>query len=591
MIDHLAGGNLLIILAIKVFLVAAVFLPIIAVNALYCIWWERKVAGHIQSRVGPMHVGGWHGWAQTLADGIKLLFKEDLMPKSADAFLFKFAPYLAFAPVFAAFVVLPFGPQFVFDSGLTIGVLYVLAFLAVEIMAVIMAGWGSNSKWSIYGAMREACQMVSYEVPLGLSIITGVLVAGTLNLVELGYLQGGGLWDWFVFHNPFIFTAFLVYYIASLASNKRAPFDLPESESELVAGFHTEYSGLRWSIFFMAEYGAMFVVGVVQAALFLGAWNSPLGSFDPIYAICGYDPVAAGQAYFSGAVDAANTFGAKADAMNATGSGSLTGLGLVIINAYGAFWIISKAIIVIFVQIWIRWTLPRIRIDQVLYACIKVLLPLSIITLLGAAFWVWLVPQSTGVITGTRPVVATMINEIDAKTGEATLTLDAAKLIKQGDNATHLKLTSTTDGDLYRVIKAKDKNAKDQRLFIPPATTIAAKDLPAEFVFVAVKKVPDGGTQAVPVKQGRVEMIPATLKFNAGHLVEETHWLQAATQFMLMLVGLSVIGICVIIGLRGWMGILSKDETQPPKTLFPDVMPVGDTIAFTRTPEAKPVVE
>ncbi len=482
MIDHLAGGNLLIILAIKAFLVAAVFLPIIAVNALYCIWWERKVAGHIQSRVGPMHVGGWHGWAQTLADGIKLLFKEDLMPKSADAFLFKFAPYLAFAPVFAAFVVLPFGPQFVFDAGLSIGVLYVLAFLAVEIMAVIMAGWGSNSKWSIYGAMREACQMVSYEVPLGLTIITGVLVAGTLNLVELGYLQGGGLWDWFVFHNPFIFLAFFVYYIASLASNKRAPFDLPESESELVAGFHTEYSGLRWSIFFMAEYGAMFVVGVIQAALFLGAWNSPLGGFDPIYWLCGYDPVAAGQAYYSGAVGAANTFDAKAEAMNAASSaGSLTGIGLLIINAYGAFWIISKAIIVIFIQIWIRWTLPRIRIDQVLYACIKVLLPLSLITLLGAAMWVWLVPQ-------------------------------------------------------------------------PAAVTVT---------------MAGGGTKVI---------------HNLGHLASDTHWLQGLTQLLLMLIGLALVGVCMVIGLRGWMGVLTNDATQPPKSLFPDVMPVGDTVAFTKTP-------
>ena len=139
--------------------------------------------------------------------------------------------------------------------------LYLLAFLSVEVMSTIMAGWGSNSKWSVYGAMREACQMVSYEVPLGLSILCGVIVAGTLNLVELGYLQAGGIWDWFFYHNPFIFLAFFVYFIASLASNKRAPFDLPESESELVAGYLTEYSGLRWSLFFFAEYGAMFVVG------------------------------------------------------------------------------------------------------------------------------------------------------------------------------------------------------------------------------------------------------------------------------------------------------------------------------------------
>lgn len=386
-----------ILIALKVGLVAAAFLPAISVIAMFSIWWERKVAGHIQCRLGPMHVGGWHGWAQSIADGVKLILKEDLMPRGADAFLFRLAPYLAFAPVFAAFLALPFGPQFVFENGLNIGVLYILAVLSVEVMGVILAGWASNSKWSVYGAMRAAAQLVAYEIPLGLAILCGVIVAGTLDLMELGYLQGAGLWDWFVFHNPFIFAAFGLYFVASLAENKRAPFDLPESESELVAGFHTEYSGLRFSFFFFAEYAGMFVVGAIQAALFLGGWNSPLGAFDPIYAFLGYDPVLAGQAYFSGATNAAIGWDATAEAMGLTTGAA----GLAALNVYCLFWFVLKAMGLIFVQIWLRWTLPRIRIDQVLYACVKVLLPGALVMFTGVALWVWLVPQPAhGVVDG-----------------------------------------------------------------------------------------------------------------------------------------------------------------------------------------------
>jgi len=385
MIRELAGDNFFLLIGMKVVIVLTAFLPAISLIAMFSIWWERKVAGHIQCRVGPMHTGGWHGWSQSLADGLKLILKEDLIPADADAFLFRLAPYLAFAPVFAAFLALPFGPQFVFEAGFNIGVLYILAVLSIEVMGVILAGWGSASKWSIYGAMREACQMVSYEIPLGISILCGVLVAGTLNLVELGYLQGAGIWDWFLFHNPFIFIAFFLYFIASLAENKRAPFDLPESESELVSGFHTEYSGLRFSFFFFAEYASLFVVGGIQVALFLGGWNSPLGQWDPIYTAIGYDALAAGQAYFNGAVTGG--WPQMAEAMG------LTTMGLVILNLYSLFWFVIKIFTIIFVLIWIRWTLPRIRIDQVLYSCVKVLLPLSLVMFLGTAVWIWAVPQ------------------------------------------------------------------------------------------------------------------------------------------------------------------------------------------------------
>ena len=400
MIQYLAQDNIWLEILIRIFLVAAVFLPAISVIAMYSIWWERKVAGHAQSRVGPMHVGGWHGWAQSIADGVKLILKEDLIPEGADRFLFRLAPYLAFAAVFTAFVALPFAPQLCFEAGLNIGVLYLLAVLSVEVMGTILAGWGSNSKWAIYGAMREACQMVSYEIPLGLAIIVGVLTAGTLQLVELNYLQGNGLADWFIFHNPFIFAGFLIYYIASLAANKRAPFDLPESESELVAGYHTEYSGLRFSFFFFAEYAGMFVISAIQTTLFLGGWNSPFGGYDWVYLLCGYDPVAAGQAYFDGSIAA----GAESGLTGIAAAMGLNPVGLIVVNAYSVFWLVVKVMTLVWVQMWLRWTLPRIRIDQVLYCCVKVLLPFSLVLLLGAAFWIWLVPQPAAVVLAGRTV-------------------------------------------------------------------------------------------------------------------------------------------------------------------------------------------
>src|SRR5256714_3377523 len=266
----------------NVAVILVVFIPAVMLFAMFSIWWERKVAGHMQSRLGPNRVGPI-GILQSLADGIKLILKEDLVPKDADHLLFRLAPYLAFAPAFAAFLALPFGPDFIFEPRLNAGLFWILAILSVEVMGVILAGWASNNKWAIYGAMREACQMVSYEIPLGISIIVGVMAAGALNMRQLGHLQGGGLHTWLIYRNPFTFLAFFVYFIASLASNKRAPFDLPESESELVAGFHTEYSGLRWSFFFFAEYGAMFVVGGIQATLFLGGWHDPFGLLGYLY--------------------------------------------------------------------------------------------------------------------------------------------------------------------------------------------------------------------------------------------------------------------------------------------------------------------
>jgi NADH-quinone oxidoreductase subunit H len=348
-------------LALKLTVCAAGIVPLVSLVAMVSIWGERKVAGRIQSRHGPMRVGGWHGWAQSLADGIKLMAKEDLLPKGADGFLFRLAPYLAFAPALAAFLMLAWSIDLSgLTSGINVGVFFLLAIMGIEVLGVILAGWSSNNKWSVYGAMREACQMVSYEIPLGLSIICAIIVAGSLNMYEISLRQGSGLFSWLIFHDPFNFAAFILYYVAGLASCKRAPFDLPESESELVAGFHTEYSGIRFSFFFFAEYAAMFVVCCIQTTLWLGAWYDPFGLV----------------AHFE-------KFRFLAD-------GGVDWKNMILANGLGATCFLLKASLLVFAQMWLRWTLPRLRIDQVLHLCVKVMLPLAAVNVLCAAAYLFL---------------------------------------------------------------------------------------------------------------------------------------------------------------------------------------------------------
>lgn len=324
----------------------------VSLFAMFAIWWERKVAGHIQSRLGPMRAGGWHGWAQGMADGIKLIGKEDLIPAGADGPLFRLAPYLAFVPAICAFIAMPFGTYWAVRN-LDVGLIFVLAMIGIEVIGVILGGWSSNNKWSLYGAMREACQMVSYEIPMGMFLIIPVMTVGTLNLAQIGDDQRFGWQSWLAFRNPFTFVAVFGYFVSSLASCKRAPFDLPEAESELVAGFMTEYSGFRWCLFFFAEYAAMFVVSALAVTLFLGAWHSPL-------------PAAWGERLLHGNWLAKGAYG---------------------VLFSGPLWFICKGVFLVYVQMWVRWTLPRIRIDQVLYACVQVLLPLSMVVLLGNTFW------------------------------------------------------------------------------------------------------------------------------------------------------------------------------------------------------------
>ncbi len=331
-------------------LIAAVLLiTFMLVSAIFSVWLERKVAGRIQDRLGPTRVGGKFGWLQTLADGLKLLVKEDIIPGSADRLLFRFGPYIALAGSFMAFIALPYGDGVVAQN-MNVAVFFMLAVMSTEVFGIILAGYGSGSKWSLFGGMREAAQMVSYEVPMALCVIVPVIVAGTMNLSTLA-VQQKGIWNWLVFNDPFTFCAFWTYFTCATASCKRAPFDLAEAESELVAGFHTEYSGFRWLSLFMAEYGSMFAVSGIANLLFLGGWSIGI-------------------------------------------PWELTDLlGPFFGNIINVLVFMFKSWFLVFVMMWVRWTLPRLRIDQVMMTCLKYLLPISCVLLLGVSLWRVAVPE------------------------------------------------------------------------------------------------------------------------------------------------------------------------------------------------------
>jgi NADH-quinone oxidoreductase subunit H len=317
-------------------------LAIVSLSTMFGTWLERKVSGHIQCRYGPMRVG-WHGWLQPIADGVKLMLKEDMIPKGADRVLFVLAPALVLASLMGAMAAFPISHSFFF-ADLDMGVFLILALSSTTTIGVVMAGWSSNSKWSLYGSMREAAQVVAYEIPLGIALLVPLMVAGSFNLIDVSEAQSGLLgMNWFIFRNPFMLPAFVILFVAILAETKRAPFDLPETESELVAGFMTEYSGIRWSFFFMEEYAAMFLFSAVASFFFFGGFESPLTAV--------LEP------------------------------------GSIPHQAAAFLTIVVKGFAGVFLMMWVRWTLPRVRIDQVMTMGYKYLTPLALACVLGAGVW------------------------------------------------------------------------------------------------------------------------------------------------------------------------------------------------------------
>src|SRR6266487_3687890 len=252
------------------FIQIGLVVTLVALWVAYATYLERKISAFIQARLGPMRVGPW-GLLQPIADGLKLLTKEDFIPEKADRWVFFFAPYIAVAAAFIVFSVIPFGPDWAVITDINIGLLFVLAVSSVGVLALILAGWSSNSKYSLLGALRSSAQMVSYEVSMGLALIGALMFARTLSLSGVVNAQGADS-IWYLAYQP---VGFLIFLVSGIAENNRAPFDLPEAESELVAGFHTEYSGFRWSLFFMAEYAAMLVVSALAVTIYLGGWYFP----------------------------------------------------------------------------------------------------------------------------------------------------------------------------------------------------------------------------------------------------------------------------------------------------------------------------
>ena len=343
-------------------LVATALFAFTALFTLFAVYSERKISAFIQDRLGPMEVGKY-GMLQAFADILKMLQKEFIIPKASDKILFILAPIVIFVSVYLGFAALPWAPGII-PSSLNLGLFYIFAILSIETLGILIAGWGSNNKYALLGSMRSVAQMISYEIPAGVALISAVMISQSLNLQEISIKQGllstdliyflgiweiksvGGFLAWNIFQAPHLILAYVIYFIASLAECNRAPFDIPEAESELVGGFHVEYSGLRFAFIFLAEYSMMFLVGIIGVVLFLGGWNTPLPNIG--------------------------------SAKLATWTNGI---------AWGIFWILSKTLLVVAVQIWIRWTLPRLRVDQLMSFCWKVLTPLAFFCMLLSGLW------------------------------------------------------------------------------------------------------------------------------------------------------------------------------------------------------------
>ncbi len=310
---------------------------VLCLIALFLVWWERKIAGHIQQRFGPMR-NGWHGWYQTVMDALKLLQKEDIRVDTRDRAVFFWAPVICFVAAFLAYVVIPFGDGLIV-ADLNIGILYIIAITTFTVISLLMAGWGSNNKYALLGGMRSAAQVVSYEVPMVASILTVIVFSGSLSMVDISNSQQGNfIFNWFIFRPPFGIIAFLTYITAATAEANRTPFDIPEAEQELVAGYNIEYSGMKFAMFFLAEFVNMFTVSAIATTLFLGGWHGPL--------------------------------------------------------LPSWLWFLIKTLAIVLLLMIFRWTFPRLRVDQLMEFAWKFLVPLTFANLILAGWmkyagWYW----------------------------------------------------------------------------------------------------------------------------------------------------------------------------------------------------------
>jgi NADH-quinone oxidoreductase subunit H len=330
-IIYILGGIILIVVPLML-------------SVAYLTYAERKIIGYMQVRIGPNRVGP-RGWLQPIADAVKLMFKEIIIPTNANAFLFVMAPILAIAPALAAWAVIPFMSGWVL-ADINAGLLYILAMTSISVYGIIIAGWASNSKYAFLGALRSAAQIVSYEIAMGFALVGVLMAAGSLNLSQIIQAQNGGIFHWFWLP---LLPLFVIYFISGVAETNRAPFDLAEGESEIVAGFHVEYSGMLFAIFFLAEYANMILIAALTSIMFLGGWLSP----------------------FQGTL-LENTFA----------------------WVPGLFWFIMKMALFLLFFLWFRATFPRYRYDQLMRLGWKVFIPITL---------VWIVVLSVFILVKLPP--------------------------------------------------------------------------------------------------------------------------------------------------------------------------------------------
>jgi NADH-quinone oxidoreductase subunit H len=398
-VEFVAQHPVLVVSLVKIVVLLFVLMTALA----YLSWFERKVIAHIQSRWGPYYVGA-HGLLQPLADGVKFLFKEDLTLPAADRFVYILAPFFALSLALTTLALIPFGPATVYIFGqptqlvvanVDVGLLFLFAITSIGVYGVALAGWSSNSKYSLLGGLRSSAQMISYEVSLTLSVVGVLLLAGSFNFNEIIEHQQG-----YFRYLPFIprwnvfpqIVGFLCYFVSAIAETNRAPFDLPEGETELVGGFHTEYSSFKFAMFFMAEYGNMITVSCLATILFFGGWLSPLpDSWTWQQYLPGVGLLLAALYLAYDTVRNMRGIGRIQLAvvtLLAGGIGLLCLLPAVAPVIQGPFWFLGKVFFIIFFYVWTRSTLPRMRYDQLMSFGWKLLLPVSLLNLVVTAFWI-----------------------------------------------------------------------------------------------------------------------------------------------------------------------------------------------------------